>query len=713
MLSRAYPYNATVSYAVSASSTATGSGTDYTLANGISTIIAGATSTNITVTLNPDTLYESPDETIVLTLSSPGNSSLGANTSHTYTILDDDALPTIGFSATSSSGAENVTPANFVVSLSAVSDRDVTVNFSVAASSTASGAGVDYATTSSSVSLTVPAGSQYATGTATIANDSAVENNETLILEISSVTNATTTGGTTSHVYTILDDDSAPIAGFSSASGSGSEATSTVNLSFTLTAATINPVTINYSVSGGTASNAGVDYATTSASVVILAGQTSTSTTFTVNNDSLDEDDETIIFSIGSVVNATTTGGTASHTYTILDNDALPVLSFTLATSSISEASSTAGILIQLSATSSKSVTAIFSLSGTATGTDYSFATTTITIPAGSVSTSTTATITNDTLNEGDETIILTLASPVNATTTGAANLTHTLTIADDDALPTIGFALSSSSGSEASSTVGLLIQLSATSSKDVTVGYAVATASSTASSGVDYVASNGTATIPAGSISTTVTAATVINDTLNEASETIVVSLSGPTNAALSATSTHTYTILDDENQITVQFLNTSSSEFENSGSASIGLVLSSVSSQDVTVNFSVSASSTASNAGVDYATTSGSVVIPAGSTATSTIVTLNNDLLVEGNETVILQISGATNASVGANTTYTFTIIDDETTPAAAIVNSVAPTQGADGNVTVNYTLTDGSLSTKFRLLTKGMYYTMSGRH
>ena len=80
----------TVDYAVTGG-TAIGGGMDYILAAGTATILAGQTTTNITASVVDDIMTE-PDETIIVTLSNPINATLGTNTTHTYTILDNDPL---------------------------------------------------------------------------------------------------------------------------------------------------------------------------------------------------------------------------------------------------------------------------------------------------------------------------------------------------------------------------------------------------------------------------------------------------------------------------------------------------------------------------------------------------------------------------------------------------------------------------------------------
>ena len=86
----------TVPYIISGSSTATGSGTDYTNTSaGSITITAGNTSQNIVLTLVEDLLDE-VDETIIVTLGTPTNANAGGSSqTHTVTIIDNDATTTI------------------------------------------------------------------------------------------------------------------------------------------------------------------------------------------------------------------------------------------------------------------------------------------------------------------------------------------------------------------------------------------------------------------------------------------------------------------------------------------------------------------------------------------------------------------------------------------------------------------------------------------
>ena len=66
--------------------------TDYTTASGTVTFGAGETSKTIQVPILTDTVDEN-DETLTITLSSPGGgATLGATTSATLTIVDDEVV---------------------------------------------------------------------------------------------------------------------------------------------------------------------------------------------------------------------------------------------------------------------------------------------------------------------------------------------------------------------------------------------------------------------------------------------------------------------------------------------------------------------------------------------------------------------------------------------------------------------------------------------
>ncbi len=154
----------TVDYAVTGG-TATGSGTDFTLASGTLNFADSETSKTITVSIVDDATYES-DETVEVTLSNAtGGASLGADKVATLTITDDDAVPgTLQFDPTTVSAGEGAGTQDLTVTRTGGSDGAVTVDYAVTGG-TATGSGTDFtlasgtlnfANTETSKTITVP-----------------------------------------------------------------------------------------------------------------------------------------------------------------------------------------------------------------------------------------------------------------------------------------------------------------------------------------------------------------------------------------------------------------------------------------------------------------------------------------------------------------------------------------------------------------------------
>jgi hypothetical protein len=142
---------------------------------------------------------------------------------------------------------------------------------------------------------------------------------------------------------------------------------------------------------------------------------------------------------------------------------------------------------------------------------------------------------------EGNERFTVTLSAPANAIISQG---TATVTISDDDVIPTLSAVAAPNPIVENAGDVTVTLTLSAASALDTLVNYA--TSSGTAASVADFTPTSGTATIPAGQTSTTFTV-TVVNDAASELTEQFFVNLSAPVNAVLSAAQV-TVIINDDE---------------------------------------------------------------------------------------------------------------------------------------------------------------------
>ncbi|RLD47041.1 MAG: hypothetical protein DRI86_01495 [Bacteroidetes bacterium] len=342
-----------------------------------------------------------------------------------------------------------------------------------------------------------------------------------------------------------------------------------------------------------------------------------------------------------------------------------PIIQFKETTSSGIE-SSNASIEILLNYTAASAASVNYSTSnGTAVaGSDYTAAAgSTLTIAAGYKSNNLSISINNDSDQESDEDFTINLSSPSSGINLGtAASQTHNYTINDNDNTRKIYFSSASSNGTEATTSASITIEINTIDNSDpTTVDYSVI-GGTAAGGGEDYTLASGTATITSGNTSTTFSIS-VNNDIIDEDNETIIVKLSNSSsNCNLSSTNPieHTYTINDNDATPSIQFTSTASSGNESVGTKNLQLSLSTVSGKDVSVSFSHSGTATYVD---DYSIlTSSPITISAGSTTKNIVLTINDDNTTENSETAIVTISGPTNASLGASTSHTYTILNDD---------------------------------------------------
>ncbi|HCN06966.1 MAG TPA: hypothetical protein DIT01_03460, partial [Lentisphaeria bacterium] len=254
----------------------------------------------------------------------------------------------------------------------------------------------------------------------------------------------------------------------------------------------------------------------------------------------------------------------------------LPVVDFTAAGQSTDETTVSVTVTATLDRTTSQSVSVPFSIAGGSTAADpddYTVATgSPLTIAAGNTSATITINPDDDDLDEAAETVIVDMGTPVNASQ--GTIVTHTLTIDDDDATPTVTFTAPSQSAIESVGGLTITAQLSAVSGRNVSVPFTVNVAA-TATVTNDYTITASPINIAAGQSSQDITV-TVVDDGDAESNETVIVDMGAPTNADQGATTTHTVTITDNDSVgFTVTESSGSTVVAENSGTDTFDVVL------------------------------------------------------------------------------------------------------------------------------------------
>lgn len=382
----------------------------------------------IVVTVVDDGIEEE-EEDVKVTLKSAENAELGDLTDHRLRISA-NKLPRVRFVAASSMALEAAGSQTFAVELDTLAAEDVVARYTW----TGTAETTDHGVTTEGI-LTIPAGQLSQPIPAPITNDATDEDDETVDLSMIAQAGAVVAPGRGGHVHTILDDDPPPAIGFALATSSAGEGTGTAQLVVSLAAASEKTVTVAYALATGS-SAAADDYTLTPDTLTFPPGTTTVMVPVALANDALDEDDETVRVALANAVNADLTG-TREHTLTITDDDATPTLSFQQATSTAAEATATHTVMVVLSAPSGRTVSYSLARSGTSTTADLTLPATPISIPPGTIASSFSVTVLNDTVDDNDETAILTLSGLVNAT--AGAQASHTITIIDDD-LPTVRF---------------------------------------------------------------------------------------------------------------------------------------------------------------------------------------------------------------------------------------------------------------------------------
>lgn len=274
--------------------TATAADNDFTAASDTIVFAPGETSKTITVATTSDGHYEA-DESFTVTLSGgAGYTTSGSDLAGMGTIANDDPVPTISISDESE---DEGTALEFTVALSHRSYQTVTLNYATS-NGTATLADSDY--TANSGVLSFAPGELSKTVTVATGNDTKYENDETLTVTLSGGSNYTAVGSDLSGAGTIKNDDAVPQISIDdvTASEGGS-------LVFTVTQdrASAFTTTFNYASSGGTATS-GSDFTATSGSGSITAGDTSTTISVPLLEDTAEETDESFTMSLSNAANA-------------------------------------------------------------------------------------------------------------------------------------------------------------------------------------------------------------------------------------------------------------------------------------------------------------------------------------------------------------------------------------------------------------------------
>ncbi len=216
-------------------------------------------------------------------------------------------------------------------------------------------------------------------------------------------------------------------------------------------------------------------------------------------------------------------------------------------------------------------------------------------------------------------------------------------------------YALSSQSIVEGDRTLDIYVQMSNAWSEDVIVPYTI---SGSASVGDDYQVSDSPLVIPVGYTQGSIQVQ-INEDVVDEVDEQIVITMGDVVEGIKSSPTVHTIQIVDNDSPPEVNFYGSHMDSIENGGAISISVNLSLTSVHDVSIPLILSGSA---SEGADYSISTSTLVIPAGNSGGSILISFMDDSLYDPDEIIIIDLGVPTNGTLGSATQFTVDIEDDE---------------------------------------------------
>ena len=428
--------------------------------------------------------------------------------------------------------------------------------------------------------------------------------------------------------------------------------------------------------------------------MTIPAGQTEVVREVRIFQDALTEPDEEfyLIVNEETLQNASFSADDSDPVAVIEDS---PLAALAIGDAIAAEASGMIHFPVSLNGTSASAVTVSWTTQdGTALArSDYTAASGTLTIDAGMTEGRITITLLKDDTAESNETFSVILSGASGAALRDATGV-GTIT---EGALPVATVA--NATASEGAASVTFTISLDKVPVHDVGVRYQSSDVTATVDE--DYVETSGFLTIASGSTTGEVSVP-IIADSFDEPDETFRITLSNARNATL-GTSQAMGTIEDDD---PLPVLSIGDAEAVEGGTLNFAVSLSTPSRRQVTVQYTT-ADDTAT-ADQDYTSARGTLAFHPGQETKRLFVSLLQDSVHEGSETLSVTLSQPGNAAVpetNGSGSGTGTILDDDTravvvkptefdlregaTRMYAVVLATEPT----GPVTVTTTVQDDS--------------------
>ena len=404
-------------------------------ANASVTFNSGDTEKSITFTATNDSVDDDGESVLLSFGTLPTGVSAGSPATATVNITDDDVPSvTVRYEQASYTVGEGSSVVVKVI-LSADPERSVTVPINKANQGGATNG--DYSGVAANASVTFNSGEMEKSITFTATDDSVDDDGESVLLSFGTLPTGVSAGSPATATVNITDDDVPTVTvRYEQASYTVGEGSSVV-VKVILSADPERTVTIpiNKANQGG-ATDGDYSGVAANASVTFNSGDTEKSITFAATDDSVDDDDESVLLSFGTLPTGVSAGSPAMATVNITDDDVPTVtVRYEQASYTVGEGSSEV-IKVILSADPERSVTIPISRTnqdGASNG-DYSGvpANASVTFNSGDTEKSITFAATDDGVDDDGESVLLGFGTLPTGVSAGSP-ATATVNITDDD----------------------------------------------------------------------------------------------------------------------------------------------------------------------------------------------------------------------------------------------------------------------------------------
>ena len=569
---------------------------------------------------------------------------------------DDDPAVVVSFGSATYTVTEGGT-VEVTVTLDPDPERTVTIPITKANQGTASDA--DYSGVPANVVFNSGETEKSITFSAT--QDTIDDDGESVRLAFGSPLPTDVTAASPQEAVVSITDDDVPSVTVSFEHGTYTVAEGgTVEVTVTLDPDPERTVTIPITKANqGTASDA--DYSGVPANVVFGPDEREQTFMVRATDDAIDDDGESVQLGFGVLPTGVSTGGTATSTVSITDNDVPSVtVSFEQGTYTVAEGG-TVEVTVTLDPDPERTVTIPITKAnqGTASDADYSGVPANVVFNSGETEKSITFSATQDTIDDDGESVRLAFGSPLPTDVTAASPQEAVVSITDDD-VPSVTVSFEQGTYTVAEGgTQTVTVTLSADPERTVTIPI-IRTNQDGASNG-DYSGVPASVTFNNGDTSESFTF-TATDDTVDDDGESVLLTFGAMPDGVSAGTPTETtVTITDDDAAAGKVALALTPATISESGAGNASTVTASVpaaSSATTTVTVSVNPADTTTLTG------NTTLTIPAGDTDSTGVVTITavNDDAYTGNRTVAVSGTAVNSVGVTDPDDVTLTIIDDD---------------------------------------------------